>query len=73
MNEPEKTFTITLADLRALADAMCAVDSLKAYADRDMKETLAQVKAGHDAVIRTLGPHVELVYAIDDGPEQAAA
>lgn len=70
MNEPEKTFTITLADLRALADAMCAVDTLKDIGDRRQRE---QVQAGHDAIIRTLGSHVELVYSIDDGSEKAAA
>lgn len=67
MSEPQQTFSITLDDLKTLADAMCAVDSLKAFADRDMRTLLDQVKAGHDAVIRTLGDQVEQVYAMDDG------
>lgn len=67
---PDPTFTITLADLKALADAMCAADTISSFGNRHLS---AQVKAGHDAIIRTLGPHVELVYPIDDGSEQAAA
>lgn len=68
MSDP--VFTITLADLKVLADAMCAVDTIKVVGDRRQFD---QVKAGHDAIVRTLGPHVELVYAIDDGSGKAAA
>lgn len=66
----EPTFAITLADLKALADAMCAVDGPDIGFDRDRR---ALVHAGHGAIIRTLGPQVELVYGIDDGSEAAEA
>lgn len=68
MSEP--TFTITLADLKALSDAMGAVDCLKDCADRRQAD---MVSAGHAAIIRTLGNQVSLVYSLDDEQQQVAA
>lgn len=68
MSEP--TFTIGLADLRTLADAMCAVDVLKTDGDRRQADAIS---AGHGVVIRALGEQAHLVYAPDDGSEKVAA
>ena len=65
----ETTFTIGLADLKILVDAMCAVDVLKTDGDRRQAEAIS---AGHDVVIRTLGDEVLRVYAPDDGSDKAA-
>lgn len=68
MSEP--TFIITLADLKALSDAMCAVDCLKDCADLRQAD---MVSAGHAAIIRTLGDQVGLIYSLDGAPQQVAA
>lgn len=68
MSEP--TFTIGLADLKTLADAMCAADVLKASRDRLQADA---VSAGHAVVIRTLGDQAGLVYANDDDSEEMDA
>ena len=66
----DPTFRITLADLKTLADAMCAVDVLRFPGDKTLAR---QVSACHDAIVRTLGAQVEMVYAFDDHPEKVSA
>ena len=68
MSEP--TFSIGLADLRTLADAMCAVDVMKTDGDRRQADSIL---AGHGVVIRVLGDQAQRVYAPDDGSERVAA
>lgn len=67
MSEP--TFTIGLADLKTLSDAVCDLDSFKPPRDVRMAE---RVTEAHDAIFRTLGDKVHLVYGPDDGSEQQA-
>lgn len=66
MSEP--TFTIGLADLKTLSNAVCDLDSFKPPLDVRMAE---RVTDAHGAIIRTLGDQLHLIYAPDDGSEQA--
>lgn len=66
MSEP--TFTIGLADLKTLANAVCDLDSLKPPLDVRMSE---RVSIAHGIIIRPLGEHAAAVYAPDDGSERA--
>lgn len=65
MSEP--TFTITLADLRAVSDAVCEVDGLRPHGDVRIAE---KISAAHAALIRTLGDQVGLVYDLDPEPAE---
>lgn len=68
MSEP--TFTIGLADLKTLSDAVCDLDSFKPPRDVRMAE---RVSDAHDVIIRTLGDQAHLLYSPADGSEAQAA
>lgn len=63
-------FTIKLADLKTIADAICEVDGLRPRGDRRIAE---KISAAHAAIIRTLGEQADLVYAPDEDLDKVPA
>lgn len=65
MSDP--AFTITLADLKRLSDAVCELDAFKPARDVRLVEL---VNDCHGIIIRTLGNQVGQVYAPDDSADE---
>jgi hypothetical protein len=69
MPDPQKTYAMTLDQLRLMADVVSALDGISRRGNPDDARRHAMIESAHSAIILALGDDIGEVYAPPDEPE----